>query len=388
MTVGLRNAEGALAVIEGLADAGLSAEELITQAARRIDAVVPSDGFFIVATDPATTLSIGTGVLRDLPKSQCVPTWDYEFLVPDYLKFADIGFSGAQVADLHAATGGRPDRSARWREYGAATGFRSELRAAFTVGGAVWAIGQFDRHGDSPRYTEEERAWLARVAPVVARGVRRALLTRPDPPAGRRGPGLVLLDDAGGVESVTREASGWLEEMDSVSRLPTRAGVPVPIEVLAYAAHVRGEAARTATSEIGPARMRARSGVWLLMHASMLEDGDRMAVIIEPATATDVAPLIVEAYGLTPRELDVTRAIARGLGTSQIAAALHLSPHTVRDYVKSTFEKVGVSSRGELVAKVFADHYAPPPPPPRGDDPSPGPGDAPARRREPALGRS
>jgi hypothetical protein len=31
----------------------------------------------------------------------------------------------------------------------------------------------------------------------------------------------------------------------------------------------------------------------------------------------------------------------------------------VRDYVKAIFEKVGVSSRGELVAKLFAEHYAP-----------------------------
>lgn len=363
MTVGLRNAESALAAIEGLAGAGLPAEELIREAARRIDAVVPSDGFFIVATDPETTLSIGTGVLRDLPRSQCIPTWDYEFLVPDYLKFADIGFSGVQVADIHEATGGRPERSARWREYGAATGFSSELRAAFTVGGAVWAIGQFDRNGDSPRYTEHERAWLARAAPLVAKGLRRAMLTKPASGPDQRGPGLVLIDDAGRVVSATREASAWLDEMDSVSRLSTPAGVQVPIEVLAYAAHVRGTAARTGAAEHAPARMRTRSGIWLLMHASMLEGGDQLAVIIEPAKAADVAPLIVEAYGLTPRELEVTRAIARGLGTSQIAASLHLSPHTVRDYVKSTFEKVGVSSRGELVARVFADHYAPPPPP-------------------------
>lgn len=31
----------------------------------------------------------------------------------------------------------------------------------------------------------------------------------------------------------------------------------------------------------------------------------------------------------------------------------------MRDYVKAVFEKVEVSSRGELVAKVFAEHYAP-----------------------------
>jgi DNA-binding NarL/FixJ family response regulator len=55
----------------------------------------------------------------------------------------------------------------------------------------------------------------------------------------------------------------------------------------------------------------------------------------------------------------VTRLIAQGWGTAEIAARLHLSTHTVRDYVKAIFEKVGVSSRGALVAKLFAEHYAP-----------------------------
>ena len=56
----------------------------------------------------------------------------------------------------------------------------------------------------------------------------------------------------------------------------------------------------------------------------------------------------------------MTRRIARGMGTSEIAGELFLSPHTVRDHVKAIFEKVGVRSRGELVATVFADHYAQP----------------------------
>ena len=42
------------------------------------------------------------------------------------------------------------------------------------------------------------------------------------------------------------------------------------------------------------------------------------------------------------------------------AAELFLSAHTVRDYIKAVFDKVSVSSRGELVAKLFAEHYADP----------------------------
>jgi DNA-binding CsgD family transcriptional regulator len=83
------------------------------------------------------------------------------------------------------------------------------------------------------------------------------------------------------------------------------------------------------------------------------------AVVIEPAKSAEIAPIIVTAYGLTPREQEITKAVARGLATAELAEALHLSAHTVRDYLKGIFEKVGVSSRGELVAKLFADHYAP-----------------------------
>ena len=83
-------------------------------------------------------------------------------------------------------------------------------------------------------------------------------------------------------------------------------------------------------------------------------------MVVEPAKSTDIAPIVIEAYGLSSRERDVVRAIARGLSTPDIAAELFLSAHTVRYYIKSVFEKVGVSTRGELVAKLFADHYSDP----------------------------
>jgi DNA-binding CsgD family transcriptional regulator len=205
----------------------------------------------------------------------------------------------------------------------------------------------------------EEKDWLERAAPLIARGLRRALLSPPDAvPAAPRA-GIVLLDREGAVVSATREAEKWLDQLDPALLASSTSNLALPFHAFALAARIR--AAHESGEPALRARMRTRRGVWLLMHGAPLEGTDQLALIIEPAKAADVAPLIVEAYELTPRELDVTRAIARGLGTAEIAAHLHLSAHTVRDHIKVVFEKVGVSSRGELVHKVFAEHHAPPP---------------------------
>ena len=358
MTRTLPGAESAYDAIERVAEAGLPSQELLEEVARRIERVVPSDGYFIGASDPSTSLIMGQGVVRDLPHDQCTPTWDYEFRVPDYMKFRDIAASGRSVADLHEETGGRPDRSPRWREYGTATGYRAEVRTTFSIGGAAWGVGQFDRLGDSPRFSDDEKAWLERIAPLVAKALRRALVEQPASSPVARGPGILVLDPEGRALSATSEAAAWLEEIESTLARDTRGALPVPVEANAYASQVR--AAMDGSSDTVPrARIRTSTGVWLLMHGSILQGTDNLAVVIEPAKGGDVAPLIVEAYGLTQRELDVTRAIARGLGTSEMAEHLFISQHTVRDHVKSVFEKTGVSSRGELVAKVFADHYSP-----------------------------
>jgi DNA-binding NarL/FixJ family response regulator len=52
---------------------------------------------------------------------------------------------------------------------------------------------------------------------------------------------------------------------------------------------------------------------------------------------------------LTPREDQVVALVAEGLGNRQIARDLNLSEHTVKKYLFRIFEKLGVSSRVELV---------------------------------------
>lgn len=40
-----------------------------------------------------------------------------------------------------------------------------------------------------------------------------------------------------------------------------------------------------------------------------------------------------------------------------MAQRLGVSRHTIREHIKALFRKVGVRSRAELVARVFADRY-------------------------------
>ena len=52
---------------------------------------------------------------------------------------------------------------------------------------------------------------------------------------------------------------------------------------------------------------------------------------------------------LTPREIEVLRMIAEGLGNKEIASRLRISDHTVKFHISSIFAKLGVSSRTEAV---------------------------------------
>jgi DNA-binding CsgD family transcriptional regulator len=76
----------------------------------------------------------------------------------------------------------------------------------------------------------------------------------------------------------------------------------------------------------------------------------------EDEAEADVLLLAADAYGLTERERSVTHLVAHGLRTKAIAERLHISPWTVQDHLKSIFEKLGVSTRGELVARVYLPH--------------------------------
>jgi DNA-binding NarL/FixJ family response regulator len=86
---------------------------------------------------------------------------------------------------------------------------------------------------------------------------------------------------------------------------------------------------------------------------------DQVAILLEAARPAELADVISDAYGFTPRERVVTTLVARGLSTVEIARRLQVSTYTVQDHLKAIFDKSGTGSRGRLVSRLFLDQAAP-----------------------------
>ncbi|HWB72395.1 MAG TPA: helix-turn-helix transcriptional regulator [Egibacteraceae bacterium] len=326
---------------------------------RRVTAFEGAACFFTI--DPATHLLTGhinDDLAHDDERRRAVNLGvaNNEYNEEDYNKFAELARSAGKAGVLADATGGRPEHSARYRELIRPFGLDGELRAAFVADDACWGSVALFRTPDQPSFEEGDRDFFHRISRDMAEGMRTALVLRAiDGVDGPDSPGLILLDDDGMVEAVNPMASHWLGQLVDPGQ-PTGEVLP---EVV-YAVAERARRAAAGDPDHGPvhARVPSRAGRWLILHGTRLQGRRRgAAVIIEPARAPDITPLLLEAYGLSGREQAVTLCVLQGLSTAEIAERLFISPYTVQDHLKEVFEKVGVRSRKALVARIFFEQY-------------------------------
>jgi len=350
-----------LASIERLSRAAPAGPALVRALAGYLQAAVPGEALLLLRTDPTTVLPTD-GVVEALPPGLCKPFWDNELLEDDFNKFVTLARSGVPAATLREATGGDLTRSRRYASIYLPLGITDELRVSFTArDGSCWGIAQLVRTAGAT-FSARERDLLAAAAPSVAAVLREGFYAGPTRPV-TGGPALVILDAAGEIDSITPEAREWLGQLGSGTGM-----TPVPEPV--YAVAGRARAARSGvSSEPACAQVRTATGGWLHLHATCLETtvdsprgsgpsgGVMVAVVITPAQGADLVPLLALGYRLTQREQQVLEFLARGMTTSEITARLGISAHTVRDHIKALLGKVGVRSRAELVARIFAEHY-------------------------------
>lgn len=334
--------------------AGLGGPAFQAEAVRSLHALLPVDAVFFATADPATLLF--TGAAAEDPLAAATAQFlDNEFGRHDVNKFQSLATGARHVATLDAATCGQRAVSARYREIMSPLGLGDELRAALVTPAGCWGYLCLHR-ADSPHgFTPAEVRLIGRLAPHLGNGCRHGLTVPYRDPSGiaATSPGVVVLHPDLTVAAITGEAEHWLAHIADHPPGPGR----VPVAVYAVAARLQSIDRGTAQPNAAPtARVPSTTGGWLLVHASHLHSsaiGD-IAVIIEPAHPSSVAPLLLSSLGLTPREREVALLVLRGASTQAIGAELHLSAYTVKDHLKSIFDKTGVRSRRDLVVSILA----------------------------------
>lgn len=339
-----------------LAHAGHQLPELFRRGTEVLQQAVPFDAGCWHTLDPATLLETSHDVVNlpfENPRAS-----ELEYLYDDFNQFATLARSARRSGILSTATEGVLERSRRYRELIHPFGLHAELRAAFVSAGAAWGAVGLLRAAGSADFTAAEAAFLHEVSSYLGHAVRSALLreSAEHDPSDAAAPGVVLLDHRSRLEAITPSAERLLDEL-----VPGKARAHHELPYVVYAVAARARVAGRAAGEdrLAHARVPSRTGPWLALHGSLASEkaAGRVAVIIERAKPAAVAPLIVQAHGLSPREAQVLQALLRGASTKAIAGLLGISPYTVQEHCTKLCEKFGVRTRRELAARVFFAHY-------------------------------
>ena len=126
--------------------------------------------------------------------------------------------------------------------------------------------------------------------------------------------------------------------------------------VAAFRAGARGVLSREAELAILP------KCVCRVSEGQVWASSQEMAYLLDSFAQTTPSRSLTDSCCklLTPREQAVVQLVADGLSNREIAMQLKLSQHTVKNYLFRVFDKIGVSSRVELVLCALTSPMADP----------------------------
>lgn len=334
-------ARSASRTIASVAADGSTVGELYGAAIDVVGKTVGSEVTCWAAIDPET-LTITTmisGRARIPARFEPVLAESEYAAAPEPHRFATLARRGEITARLSDLSKKERDGSRRVAEVWRPLGVQHELRAVYCTSGRCWGGAGFVRSDHD--FTDREMEFLAAVSASIGAATRLAVRAELGAADGVGRAAVAIVGPDGRCLGLTPAASEWRDRIDDVA--PGRFLLMLHIV-----------AARARTTAAATVRVRDAVGQWAVFRASPLLDAadEQIAVTIDPATGDDVVDLVALAYELSPRERAVCAEVIAGHPTERIARELAISAQTVQDHLKSCFAKVGVRSRGELVARL------------------------------------
>ncbi len=355
--------------VNRLAVSSLAPEQLGAKLLGALQHAIPSDGQRLFGVDPGSLL-----FNRLLAASEDDSTARREWLRNTYLAthpLTDLTFPGLMRAGLTSVAFhpridtcwgappslfGRladPEHYRAYHEVGMPSG--GVLHACFAANG-VWiaALGLY-RWTPGHLFKPTDVAFLRLLVPTIGLALRAALNREHAGDLGMvepNGSGILVLGPEQRVRYSTPAGEAWSRllrdsERDGHSPLPTAVWSAVG------RLRARGDGPPFSTvlapTPMGPVRVEASVG-----------HDDTVAVVLSPERPPE-APDVPRDWPLTQQERQVVALLLRGLGNRQIASALVVSEKTVESHLGHAYEKLGVHSRSQLLARYFREVYGPAP---------------------------
>ncbi|GHE75833.1 hypothetical protein GCM10014715_33300 [Streptomyces spiralis] len=330
--------------------------DVLNTAAHSLLRQVPADVWCAVMLDPATLLDTGGLHEHGFPAEVMPRLFEIEH-------GEQIGVDNIRVLArrptssslLSASTRGDLAQSVYFQDVLSPAGLADELRVALKADGHTWGLLVLCRAKRSTPFTAKDVERAQAISSPVATDLRRALLLKGiDDTEVPDAPGLVIASPEGRITYVSRIADYWLSQISERHRVPGASTNHTLTAVLSRARH-------SLSGQPVSARVHLSTGRWLTISAWPDAPAGEEAIIasLTPSRPASLTALVLNGYGLTPRERQIAQLVVLGRTYAEIANSLHIREQTVNDHMRKVFAKTGVGNRVELCTELFTRHHLP-----------------------------
>ncbi len=366
---GVRLTRGQLTALERVTaalDSEDGPEQVTADVIGALRSVVGWDGYRVISVDPET-LVLGRLLAASEQDAQQRRRWlEFGYQREEHVPFGSFGMEARMRAGVRAITfhesldqsfglpaamrsefdpvAFRERHVSHIREYHPNVTIDGNLLVSFPDGGRWVATMQAYRANGARPFRATDVAFAGFIAPRIGEAIGAALRReqhRTDidvaPESGASG--IILLNPDRSIRYASPAGAEWLT---AIGHHPLETGTDLPVAVWTALAGLR------AGRENAIGRI-SLPGTQVTIEATPGGEDGSVALVVSAVRAPDT-PAIPSRWQLTPAESRVAGAVIRGATNREAAEELSISEHTVEWHLRHIFEKVGVSSRSQLMA--------------------------------------
>ncbi|WP_017473188.1 helix-turn-helix transcriptional regulator [Amphibacillus jilinensis] len=317
---------------------------------KRLKQQISFDAYCCTAVNPMTLTTVGA-----ITESSIEPIHQ-KLLTAEYLKddvhlYRDLVESSVKVARLSDTFG--IQESKRYTDILQPQQFSDEMRVTLMYKKRCYGFLTLFKKEGKPNFTDKEMLLLEGLSSIMGKALRDYFYMELENNSKflYTDPGVMIIDQHLSLQSMNEAGKRYITLLQELEHAEQLTRLPKPIQAMCFRLLARKEKTLRLFIPIA-------NKIHLVASASFLQtdvsENEAIVIIINRASAREMLEHLLETYALTDREQQVVRTSLQGYTTKEIAKELNISSYTVQDYFKVIYDKVGVTTRNELVWKLFA----------------------------------